>query len=375
MNILQPVGLMEADIDCNLPSEIIEMIICYFDGRTLLQFKLLSKRYYTITNNACHHKRLWKKICDKEIPYQYFFDLIKKHLNKFTSMDSITESQYEGLYKHWLQWQNNVFNKMLIGEQHFLGLDDINIIICNRLEVNVIFRKYTCTLSLIKHDSKVSMDNYLLESYKPTGLQSIMPSSQQHIINKYDQRLHKRMTYYRNGLIVYTESPNGNYKEYYSVQLTYGNTNTFAIKSWHSCHLYLKPQLLNRSVCLKFRNIMCTSVVHGLFLGRTNCNDIIIHDARSNNYTVANSWIDQKYSRVTAMYIYLNILFIGTQNGYLLAYRFQCRDDLLNLKKRNMLLEDHLNIGPIIKIDIMDNMDIKAIIVASMSKIVWIKIY
>ncbi|XP_025423532.1 uncharacterized protein LOC112692923 [Sipha flava] len=373
-SIFEQVGQMEADIECNLPSELIEMIICHFDGRTMLQFKLLSKRYYAIANNACHHNRLWKKICNKEIPKQYIFDLFNKQIDKFVSLESISEIEYEGLYKHWLQWQNTVFNKMLISEQHFLGLDNINIIVCHKLEVKVIFKKHMCILSLIEHDKKVCMENYILESYNPNMQQSIMPNSQT-IINQYRKDLQKRMTYYRNGLVVYTDqTPGGNPKKYYTVQLTCANTNTFTTQSWYNCYLNLKPKLFKRGLCFKFRSIMCASIEHGLVIGRTPYDDIIIYDISKRYCMILHSWLDGKYSKATAMYIYLNILFIGTENGYLLAYRLKCRDDLLNLKKSNILLEDRLNIGPIIKLDIMDYMNIKAVIVASSSKVLWIKI-
>lgn len=360
---------MEAVTEHYLPSEIIEKIVCHFDGRTMLQFKLSSKKCYAIANNACRHNKLWKKICTEEIPKYHFFNLLRKRLNKFISPESISERQYEGIYKHWLQWQNNAFNKILIGEQHFLGLDDIHIIICDRLDVKVIFKKYMCILSLIKNDKKVSTEKNALDSLEPNMQRKIILNSKPMI----NEHANMHMTYYRNGLTMYTadEIPGENPEEYYTFQLTSEDKNTFATKFWYKKRFNLKANTFN----IKIYKTIDKSIDYGLIFGQTNCDDIQMYEVyKGSCCTIDHPWLDRKYSVATALYIYLNILFIGTQNGYLLAYRLHSWDDMVNLKERNLLLEDHLSIGHIIHLDIMDCMDIKAVVVASTSKVFWIKI-
>lgn len=375
VNIFEHVGQMETDVEPSLPSEIFAMIIRHFDGRTMLKFKMLSKSCYIITNSVCQNYKLWKKICVKEIPRQYILDLLYKRVIKYIPIEMIPEYHFEWMYKHWLLWQKKVFNKTLIGEQHFQGVHQINIIICHGLDVKVIFKNYMCTLSLIKLDKKVRAGVNSFESFEAI-IKQRKKSNSQAILYKYDNNPHKRTTYFRNGLTVY-KTNNANIKnsdEHYTVLLTFVDSNTFATKFWHHTPFNSKPARFHRDLCSRFIQSMYSSIDHGLIIGRTNCDDIVIHDIIKDHCTVARMWLDHKYSVATAMYIYMNIMFIGTQNGYLLAYRLQTVDDLIHPKRNKLLLEDNLSIGRIIRLDIIDSMNVIAVVVASTSKVVWIKI-
>jgi len=126
--------------------------------------------------------------------------------------------------------------------------------------------------------------------------------------------------------------------------------------------------------CKFLTDTMYITVVHGLIFGRTYSNNIIIHQLDIGKCITIPLWLDYMYNRVTTIYIYLNILFIGTKNSYLLAYRLNSLDDFRKLKKENLLLEIKLNIGHITKIDIIEGDNLQAIIIVSESNIFWHKI-
>lgn len=367
----------------NLPPELMENIVCYLDGITLLTFKLLSKTCYGIVQSVLKYNKLWKKICLNEIPYKYFIELLNKQFNTYISFDSLSEIQYERLYKRWIKWQRNVFTITHIGEQNFLCLSEIEKIICCKLDVLVVFLNHMCLFSLIKDENKT--DNYTikenkLEFRKPLTLSLLNPQSE----TKKDGKEHLFISCHRNYLNLcplhnaLDLTHDGNMREYYVGQLIdvdaniYINICCWVRESWYEWHSNTNSNITGHR-CRKLSRTMYTSVVHGVIIGQINRNSIVFHNMYKDLCVTVNLWLYHKYIRATAVYIYANILFIGTQNGYLLAYRLQCWDDLMNLKKENMLLEARLNIGQIVRLDIMDFENIQAIIVATASSAFWIK--
>lgn len=362
-----------------------EKIVCYLDGRTLLQFKLLSKTCYNIASNALRFNKLWKKICLTEIPKKYFITLFNKHFDKFTSLYLLSENEYEKLYKHWLQWQSSVFNVKRIGQHHFLGYDVINKVICHKHDVMVVFSSLTSVFSLLKNlkeENYVIKNNGLKPRYpgmliilnpRPETTESNAEQNQYMTCNqKYCNRcpLHS---------IAY-QVHDGNFESKPIGKLIDVDTNIYTNvccwvrESWYEWHSNDASNVVNGHYCQKLINTIYTSVVHGVIISLSPGNRIVVHDIYKNSCTTIHSWLDRKYVRATALYIYTDILFVGTQNSYLLAYRLQSWDDLIHPKKKNMLLEIKLHIGKIEKIDIMDYKNVKAVIVASTLSIYWLKV-
>lgn len=379
---------METNNTFYLPPEIMEKIICNFDGNTLLKFKSLSSVCTDIANNAMLYNNLWKKICLKEIPKNYFIELLNKHFNTFIPYGSLSEIQYEGLYKHWEQWQNPAFKTTRIGQQDFLGFDKINKIICHKFDVMVIFTKSIYTFTLIKDEKKMENDYVIKENKselsQPHTFVMLNPRPQTiregEELNFYITCCLKRLNLCPLHNMV-NKIHDGNTRGHYIGKLIDVDTNVYVNaccwvrETWFEWHSHFNTNIINGHHCQKLSNTMYTSVVHGIIIGRINTNNIIVHNIYKDLCLTLNSWMHYKYIGATAVYIYLNILFIGTQNGYLLAYRLHSWDDLINLKEKNILLESKLDIGPIVKLDIMDCENIRAIIVASSSNVLWIKVY
>lgn len=371
--------------DLYLPPELMEKIVYYFDGITLLKFKSLSKTCNAIVKNVLHYHKLWKHICLEEIPKKYFFDLMNKKLLVPSSLDSFSEIQYEKLFKSWLQWQCSSFKITLIGEHHFLGQDVINKIICHKFDVMVVFKKCMNLLSLLKNEKYTDAYVIKLNTTLPelNSLTLLMLNPQQQIKNEDEESsiyitCHKKCVnicpLHGTTDKVYHGYP---FAHYYGDLIDvdaniYVNTCCWVRETWYEWHSD-NPNVVTRHQCNNLGYTIFTSVVHGVIIGRLN-NSIVIHGLYNKLCTKVDSWLDRKYIKATAIYIYTNILFIGTQNSYLLAYRIQCWDDLINLKEKNKLLENKLAIGQIIKLDIMDFENIKVIIVASVSSVLFIKI-
>jgi len=361
-----------------------EKIVCYFDGQTLLNFKLLSKTCNDIAYNAIRYNKLWKKFCLEEIPKKYFIDLLTKQFVTKVPLDSLSDIQYERIYKCWLQWQKPVFNVSRIGQHHFLGLDGVINIICHKFDVMVIFSNFMYLFSIKKNENT---KNYVLrntnsEICKTNALVALNPKPQRDpntgtdnfYINCRQKNtnicpLHNRVNVIHDGTR----------REHYTGTLVdvdmnvHANVCCWVRETWYEWHSN-DSSFINGHLCPHLSYILFTSVVHGLIISRNQTNSILIHGIFKDSCFIVPSWLKNKYAGPTAVYLYTNILFVGTQNGYLLAYRLQCMDDLTNLKEKNLLLEVRLDIGGIIMLDIMDFEDLKAIIVASTTSVLWIKI-
>lgn len=366
------------------PPELMEKIIYYLDGKTLLQFKLLSKSCYSIVNNVIRFQKLWKKICMNEIPKRYFIDLLSKYFVTLHSSDFLLNIHYEQLYKTWLKWQCTDFKVECIGEENFVGSQEINSIICRKSEVLVIFSNYTCLLTLKEN---VETKNYVIIN---GGMQHRLPNRivilNPQRYHPYDMQQNPYISCRRNTLNecpLHTDGEklhNGNH-----------NLNGRLIDVDFNIHASLccwvrdgwfewnsdKKSGVNITCghrCKHLYNTMFTSVVHGIIIGRMHRNDIIFHNIYDNVCQTVRPWLDNKYTGATAVYIYTNILFIGTHTGYLLAYRLKSWADLEKPNKTNMLFEKKLDIGQIVKLDVMNFDNFKAIIVSTASSVLWIKL-
>lgn len=365
-----------------------EKIVYYLDGQTLLHFKTLSKLCYDIVNNVLRHNTLWKNICLKEIPYKYIIDIISKQFDGYVKFESITEIQYERLYKTWLIWQRTTFNTKNIGNLNYLGLQGINKILCNKVDITVIFSKYVRKYSIIK--SEKNSDKYVIVEKQfeytipPFTLFMLNPRPQ--AITE-DDELNLYTTYHlknRNICPLHNTSVNvhdGNNGGFYMGNLLDVDTNVYinaccmVREKWYEWHSNVESRVINGHNCYKLDSTYYTSVLYGVMFGTVSFSKIVIHDIYKDTCITISSWLDRKYIRATAVYIYTNILFVGTHNGYLLVYRLKCWDDLIDLKNENMLLETQLKIGYITGINLMDFGDTKAIVVCSMSSISLIQLF
>ncbi|VVC32802.1 F-box domain [Cinara cedri] len=376
---------IEVDHSMKIPPELMEKIVCYLDGITLLKFKLLSKTCYDIVKNALKYNKLWRQICLNEIPNKYFIDLLNRQFNKYIPLDSLSEIQYERLYKHWLQWQKSVLNTTLIGEQNFLCLEEIKQIICYKCNILIIFLNHTCLFSLIKKEN--TTDDYIIKENQSVSrnLLKLFKLNPQPQTNKNGEELDPFISYHQDNVnacplhnTVHTIHIR-NVRDVYTGKLIdvdaniYTNLCCWVRESWYEWHSNIKSNI-NGHCCHQLSRTLFTSVVHGVIIGRIHRNSIIFHNMFKDLCMTVHLWLDHKYIAATAVYIYTNILFIGTQNGYLLAFRLKCWDDLINLKKENMLLETRLNIGQIVRLNIIDFKNIQAIIVATTASVFWFKL-
>lgn len=363
-----------------------EKIVCFLDGRTLLKFKLLSKECNVIASNALRYNKLWKKICLNEIPKKYLIDLFSKNFNgTFIPFDSFSELQYERFYKNWLQWQSSVFNTTCISDCNLLCLDEVNQIICHKFDVMIILSNSLNEFSLTKNKAgRYTVIEKLLEFRKPNTTLTLNPH--RYHLNGENKELNLYTTLWQNNNLnvcplhnINEQTHDGNHNRQTIGKLIDVNINIYVNaccwvrETYYEYHPDVKFNM-NIHFCNKLYGTMYTSVVHGVIVGYMYSNSVVIHNMHKDSCTTIKSWLNQKYSGVSALYIYANILFIGSQNGYLLAYRLRCWDDLINLKDKNLLFETKLNIGRIVKLDIIDFEDVKIIIVASKSRILWIKI-
>jgi hypothetical protein len=372
--------------DVYLPPELMEKIVCYFDGETLLKFKQLSKTCAKIANNALRYNKLWKTICHHEIPKKYLIDLFTKQCDKNVPFDLLSTAHYETAYKKWLQWQNPDFKITYLGQHDFLGLNGVVKIICHNLDVMVVFTNLMSTFTITKNT--ISGEYYVLSGYsrmcKLNTLEVLNPRPE--IIDQETEEddifiscrenlsnfcpLHNAVNEIHDGII----------REHYTGRLVdvdmnvYTNVCCWVRETWYEWHSNNNSKAIKGHLCPHLSILLFTSVIHGLIISRNQVNSILIHEIYKNSCIMAPEWLKNKYSGASAVYMYTNILFVGTLNGYLLAYRLHCMDDLINLKDKNLLLEVKLNIGQINMFDIVDFDDIKAIVVASTKSVLWIKI-
>lgn len=362
-----------------------EKIVYYFDGITLLKYKLLSKTCNAIVENVVRYHKLWQKICLEEIPKKYFIDLINRKIHVPVSLDSLSEIECEQFYKNWLQWQYSSFRITCIGEHHFLGYNVIEKIICYNFDAIVVFQNCRYSLSLLKNEKKT--DTYIIkvnEVLELNNMFSLLILIPQQKINNEDEEFNLNIlnTKFKNCCPLHSTTtkkvihgfPNGIYSgNLIDVDTNiHINTCCWVRETWYEWHSN-KTNVVNGHKCY-FGSPMFTSVVHGVIISRLN-NYIIIHGIYNQLCIQNDSWLNRKYTIATAAYIYTNILFIGTQNSYLLAYRLHCWDDLINLKEKNKLFENKLEIGQIRKLNIIDFKNMKVIVVASRSSVLWLKIH
>lgn len=387
MDILEQAVQVNINNEHYLPPEVMEKIVCHLDGRTLLKFRLLSKACNVIVNNALRYNKLWKKICLNEIPTKYFIDFLNKRFNDtFAPFDSFSELQYERLYKNWLQWQNSILNTSCIGDRNLLCLDEVNQIICHNLNVMVVLSHNLNEFSLIKNEAGRYMvvENFL-KLRPPNTILALRPH--QYCIKEESESLDRFMTFRQNnGINVCPihnnlEIHDGSHQRQVAGKLIDVNTNVYVDaccwvrETYYEYHSGFNLNTNITHLCNKLYGTMYSSVVHGVIVGYMLSNSIVVHNIHKNLCTTIHSWLNQKYIGASALYIFTNTLFIGSKNGYLLAYRLRCWDDLITLKDKNLLFETKLNIGRIVKLDIIDSKDVKIVIVASKSRILWIKIF
>lgn len=357
-------------IKMNFPTEVLEIIASYLDGKTLLNFKLVSKRCNYIVSYVQRCYKPWKKICHKEIPKPYFIDLISKHFCNCTDLDHFSEKQYQMIYKLWLQWQGMVFNVNCVTNYNFSSHDKIRKIYCQKLRADIVLQNLVCKLSLFKNEEKGKYSIFEPEELEisSTAIDYLLTPS---YAESYRVSL-KRIRSLNNCIINhpgYCDGPSRklDYKDINSII----NVELLIEESCYKCY-YNGTQYYHH--CKHLKNNLFVSVIHGVIIGKTTFNCIALHNICTGLCTKINSWLEPKYMSATAVYIYTNVLLVGTQNGYLLAYRLQCWDDLVNLKKYNMLFETQLGIGTIVNINILNYKNDKIVIVSSQSSLNWIKI-
>lgn len=370
-----------------------EKIVSYFDGRTLLIFKSLSETCSAIVSNVQRYNNtLWKQICINEIPKQYLMDLITKHTEEYISLDSLSGIQYEMMYRHWIQWQSTIFNTTQIGEKHFLDHDNITKIICYKFDVLVVFTEYKCVFSLVNNEENA--ESYIIKKSTPVSCLSntlVILNPKQNINIKNENGEHNLYTNYHT-CHVYSANKCLLHEIFIRTHMyyecnklldvdinIYANACCWVRSETYELHSYdqlkqIHTTTISEHDCKNFISTFYVSVVHGIIINRirNNCIDINMIYKKSN--MTVHSWLNCKYIEATALHIFMNILFVGTKNGYLLAYRLQCLDDLIKLKEKNMLLETKLDLGQIIRIGIMDFKSVSAIVVATVSSVVWIKV-
>ncbi|XP_026817895.1 uncharacterized protein LOC113556882 [Rhopalosiphum maidis] len=386
VNNPEQVNQIENNNEVYLPPELMEKIVCHFDGKTLLKYKQLSKTCNDIANNALRYNKIWRKICLEELPKKYLIDLITKEVPTYIPLDSIPEVHYERVYKNWLEWQNPIFKISKIGQHHFLGLDGVVKIICHKLDVMVIFSNFMYLFSLTKNQKTGSyvLRNSNSEICKHNAIVVLNPRPQTNQETGEDNfyincRLkHANLCPLHNTVNLVHD---GNRREHYTGKLVdvdmnaYTNVCCWIRETWYEWHSHGEPKnTINGHLCPHLSYLLYASVIHGLIISRNRTNSILIHGIFKDSCIMVDSWLNTKYSGATSAYMHTNILFIGTLNGYLLAYRMHSMDDLIKLKDTNMLLEIKMDIGQIIMLDIMDFEDVKAIIVASTSSVLWLKI-
>lgn len=341
----------------NIPNEILEIIASYFDGKTLLNFKMTSKRCYTIVQYVQRHYKPWKKICLKEIPKTYFIDLLSKHFPKHHSLNTLSESQYEMMYTFWLQWQGTTFIVDCIGIYSFLNNEKIKRIVCIDLSADIFLPNSIYNISLFKDKIKekylvVDVPKILVHSSNTTEFVVMNDLFLSELVSSHDLRIRGGIKYADNNVYINVSCLVNEYQ--------YFSPNCASIIPDHWCE--------------NLKDTMFLSVVHGVIIGQTTFNCVAIHNMYTGLCTQVKSWLEPKYTAATAVFIYTNILFVGTQNSYLLAYRLQCWDDLINLKKNNILFETRLGLSKIIHINILNYKNDKIVIVSSQSSLKWIKI-
>jgi len=369
-----------------LPPELMEKIVCYFDCDTLLKFKQLSKTSNDIANNALLYNKQWKKICHLEIPKVYLIDLFTKQLDNKIPFDLISNNHYETAYKNWHEWQSPVFKLSTIGKHDFLDRNGIVKIICHKRNTMIVFKNCMFLFSITKNQNtgdyvliNIDMENCEAntlivlnprpETNQETGEDNTFIACQEH---------HSNVCPLHNNTV--KGAHDGKIREEFNRCLVdvdmnfYTNTCCWVRKGWYEWHSDNDSKIDKSHSCYHLGYIFFTSVVHGVIISRDQINSVVIHGIRKNLCIMVHSWLKQKYAGASAVYLYTNILFIGTVNGFLLAYRLHSIDDLINLKDKNLLFEEQLEMGLLTMFDIMDFEDVKAIVVSSSNTVLWIKI-
>jgi len=384
VDIPKQVNQRENAHEVYLPPEVLEKIVCYFDAETLVKFKRLSKTCNDIATNALRFNKLWKKICYQEIPKKYLIDLFTKQLDTSIPFDLLSDIHYETAYKNWLEWQNPNFKLSQIAQHNFLGLNGVVKIICHKLDVMIVFSNFMYLFSLTKNKNTGNYDlrNTNIEDCKLNTLVVLNPRPETNqetgedniFIDCHENRsnacpLHNRVKVVHDGI---------RRKHYTGILVdvdmsVYTNVCCWVRETWYEWHSNTNSNVIKGHLCPHLSYLLFTSVVHGLIISRNQINSILIHGIYKNSCIMVSSWLKKKYSGASAIYLYTNILFVGTLNGYLLAYRLHCMDDLINLKDKNILLEVKLDIDLITMFDIIDFEDLKALVVASATNVLWIK--
>lgn len=363
-----------------------EKIVCYFDGQTLLKFKQISKTCVDIANNALRYNKLWKKFCLGEIPKKYLIDLFTKQCDKKIPFESLLEIHYEKAYKKWVQWQNPVFKLTYIGQHNFLGLNGVVKLVCHELDVMIVFPNFMYSFTITKN--QISGKYYVISGYtEDCKTDELVVLNPRPVMRHAESRAndvfitchekHSNMCPLHDSVF---EIHDGNMREHYTGRLVdvdmnlYTNVCCWVRETWYEWHSNIDSNVIMGHLCPHLSFILFTSVVHGLIISRNQTNSILIHGIFKDTCIIAHSWLKKKYSGASAIYMYTNILFVGTLNGYLLAYRLHCMDDLIHLKDKNILIEAKLNMGQINMFDIIDFDDVKVLVVASTNSVLWIKI-
>ncbi|KAL5239080.1 hypothetical protein ACI65C_006490 [Semiaphis heraclei] len=365
-----------------LPPEVMEKIVCYFDCDTLIKFKHLSNASNEIANNALLYNKQWKKICHLEIPKKYLIDLFTKQLDNKIPFDLLSNNHYETAYKNWHQWQSPVFKLSFIKQYNFLGVFGKVKIICHKRNTMVVFTNFMFLFSITKNQNTGDYDlkNIDMENCESNGLLVLNPRPETNPETGEDNIFIYCNENHSNVCPLHNTMHDGKNREECTENLIdvdmnfYTNTCCWVQNGYYEWHSDIDSKINKSHSCPHLIVHFVTSVVHGLIISRYEHNSIVIHGIRKNLCIGVNPWLKKKHAGASAIYLYINILFIGTMNGFLLAYRLNSMDDLINLKDKNILFEEQLQIGPITTFDIMDFEDVKAIVVSSITSVFWYKI-
>ncbi|XP_050529700.1 uncharacterized protein LOC126899149 isoform X2 [Daktulosphaira vitifoliae] len=321
----------------------------------------------------------YKEISD-EISRNYLLDMLRKRKHGLICIDLLTESDFECLFKCWLLWQKQKFKVSHVGEEHFLAGDGICKLINFQNYFEIISPKYKNLYCLTMNDKSeiISIVKEDSKSHRINSLIILNPqpdcSNENHVIacNSNGPNICPIQ------LALY-EGHNGLSIEY-SGKLLDVDTNLHIARccwireSWYGCFSHHKQKLITEHTCTKLKYTIYSSVIHGLVIGRTNNNGLICHDMYRDTCKTICPWLETKYIEATAICVYTNMLFVGTRNSYLLVYRLNNIKDFECLQTNNKLLEEHLSIGQIVSLEIMDYKNYRIIAVASNSSVIWLQI-
>ncbi|XP_050426126.1 uncharacterized protein LOC126836610 [Adelges cooleyi] len=374
-------NIIESKVSINFPPELMEKIATYLDGRSLIAFKLVSKSCNVVASNAVLYNKMWKKFCLNDIPSKYFQEMLKK---RFTDINLFGESDYENLFKGWLLWQKPKFKVSLIFEETFLingicsllAYQDELIVVTDYSYCPYILKRNNLTnkVELIKkQQSQLHRSIYLLALNPRLQCAEANNDAKYNWLNRKGPNVCPLQS---QGSTSHTGIPIARFGgQLLSVDVNpYEEKCCWIRQSWYGYYSHSPLKKLHEHYCDRLSSTVFSSVIHQLVIGRMTNNYISVHDMNRDECMVVPLWLNIKYMEATAIFIYTNMLFVGTRNSYLVVYRLNNWNDLLKPKESNILLDVHLSMGPILAIEILDYKNHKTIVVAARSRIVWLNV-